>query len=46
MTIDSHTRERHAVILEAHVQRHVVDAHITVPSDTTVTVLFGPSGSD
>ncbi len=45
MTTDSDTREQHSVILEAHVQRHVIDAHITIPSETTVTVLFGPSGS-
>ena len=31
--------------IEAHIQRHVVDAHLSVPDDTTVTVLFGPSGS-
>ena len=31
--------------IEAHIQRHVVDAHLSVPEDTTVTVLFGPSGS-
>lgn len=31
--------------IEAHIQRHVVDAHLSVPHDTTVTVLFGPSGS-
>ena len=32
-------------LLDARVRRHVVDAHVTVPHATPVTVLFGPSGS-
>ena len=32
-------------VLDARVRRHVVDAHVTVPDGTAVTVLFGPSGS-
>jgi molybdate transport system ATP-binding protein len=32
-------------VLDARVRRHVVDAHVTVPDATPVTVLFGPSGS-
>jgi molybdate transport system ATP-binding protein len=35
----------HAHLIDAHVRRHVVDAHLTIPNGTTVTVLFGPSGS-
>ena len=34
-----------APVIDAEVRRHVVDAHITVPDVTPVTVLFGPSGS-
>ena len=35
----------HTNLVDAHVRRHVVDAHLTIPNGTTVTVLFGPSGS-
>lgn len=33
------------MVIDAHVQRHVVDARLHLPSSATVTVLFGPSGS-
>jgi molybdate transport system ATP-binding protein len=32
-------------LLEARIQRHVVDAHLSLDDSALVTVLFGPSGS-
>ena len=33
------------LLIDARVRRHVVDAELSVPDGTAVTVLFGPSGS-